>query len=400
MSSPQPAFQLFAPLGDGENPIVWNAETRKMATKASAELPSKHECSGSGLKLLLTQLSYRAAGYGWKDTILEVPQDASTDMKANRRTLTTQYGQISLDQVKAFAERIVGTETLAAQHDHMMFECLSKSLTDSALKKVSMRSDDFTLKPFGKPQMDPVFSGVAFLKVIIQESYIDTNFTVRSIRENLSSLDLYMGTVKSDIKKFNEYVLSQLESLHARGEETKDLLPNLFKGYKAASDSQFCQYIERKEEAYDDGQSFTAMELMQLAKNKYAARVEQGLWDQPDGSQAEIVALKAEIQKLKTGKGSTGGTNQERREIAQWMKEAPKANDPKSKKVKGKTYHWCEHHGRWVRHKPEDCKLGKDGAPPPNPSTTDDTNSKPETGVKLKLAETMQAVLDGSDDEE
>jgi hypothetical protein len=48
--------------------------------------------------------------------------------------------------------------------------------------------------------------------------------------------------------KSNLHVQSLIEALNARGEMTTDLLTSLFKGYKAAKDEKFVEYIEKKEE--------------------------------------------------------------------------------------------------------------------------------------------------------
>jgi hypothetical protein len=73
----------------------------------------------------------------------------------------------------------------------------------------------------------------------MQKAIIDTSTTSSLLRENLSSLDTYMVTIKSNIKEFNEYVKQNYEGLLARGERCNDIMINLFKGYMAASDSEF-----------------------------------------------------------------------------------------------------------------------------------------------------------------
>jgi hypothetical protein len=55
----------------------------------------------------------------------------------------------------------------------------------------------------------------------------------------------------------------------AHGERCDDIMINLFKGYMAASDSEFIWYIKTKKDAYDDGGNLTSDALMTLALNKY-----------------------------------------------------------------------------------------------------------------------------------
>jgi hypothetical protein len=181
-----------------------------------------------------------------------------------------------------------------------------------------------------------------------------------------------MVAINSDIEKFNLYVDSQVASLAARGESTQDLLPNLFKGYKAASDKKFVAYIEKKEEDYDDGEAMTAEHVMELALNKFKVRKEANTWNAPTEEEEKIFALEAEIKKLKSSskkptpkKGSTGAQKDASkcptkrggsRKKPAWMLANPKAGDPSTKTVDGKQYHWCPKHKLWTLHKPEECR--------------------------------------------
>jgi hypothetical protein len=63
-------------------------------------------------------------------------------------------------------------------------------------------------------------------KLLMQKAIIDTRATASLLRENLSSLDTYMSTVKSNIEQFNKYVKVNWEGLKARGESCDDLMIN------------------------------------------------------------------------------------------------------------------------------------------------------------------------------
>jgi hypothetical protein len=80
----------------------------------------------------------------------------------------------------------------------------------------------------------------------MQKAVIDTHATSSLLRENLSNLDTYMSTVKSNIKEFNKYVKVNWEGLTACGKNCDDLMINLFKGYQNASDHEFVHYIKQK----------------------------------------------------------------------------------------------------------------------------------------------------------
>jgi hypothetical protein len=134
-------------------------------------------------------------------------------------------------------------------------------------------------------------SGALLLKVLIRESYVDTNATIKFVRENLSSLDTYMVKVESDIGKFNSYVYGNLMKLSSHGKATLDLMANLFKGYAKASDEAFVAYIAKKEDDYDEGRDIGYDALMLLAVQKYKALKEAGKWNAPTEADEKIIAL-------------------------------------------------------------------------------------------------------------
>ena len=100
----------------------------------------------------------------------------------------------------------------------------------------------------------------------------------------------------------------------------------------------------------------------------------------------EIVAMRAEMVQLKgklawsknleqAGSDKTGeGTNKQRQKRdATWKKVPPKENEPTTKKIGKKDFHWCEHHMAWTIHHPKDCKL-KDATAKPGDTTAPPTN--------------------------
>jgi hypothetical protein len=73
--------------------------------------------------------------------------------------------------------------------------------------------------------------------------YIDSIATTNTIRESLSSLDKWIADSGTDITKFNAFVLSQLDALKARGEQSQDIMVKLFKAYISVKDKEFLTYI-------------------------------------------------------------------------------------------------------------------------------------------------------------
>ena len=86
-------------------------------------------------------------------------------------------------------------------------------------------------------------AGPLLLKLIISKAHVDSRATVSFIRTSLTLLDSKMIELDSNIKAFNQYVKAQIKNLAARGETSSDLLINLFKGYKAANDVEFADFI-------------------------------------------------------------------------------------------------------------------------------------------------------------
>ena len=105
-----------------------------------------------------------------------------------------------------------------------------------------------------------------------------------------------MEKINGDVDKFNLHVRTLIKELNARGEETKDLLVNLFKGYMDTPDDHFTRYIQSKKDAYDD-QTITmdTDKLVLLALNKYKILVEQGSWTAKTNNEEKIISLQTKI---------------------------------------------------------------------------------------------------------
>jgi hypothetical protein len=109
------------------------------------------------------------------------------------------------------------------------------SLTEEGHLKIFTEQDKYHIGAAN----DCTPSGPILFKLLMQKAIIDMRATSSLLRENLSGLDTYMATIKSNIKEFNEDVKQNYERLLAHGERCDDIMINLFKGYMAASDSEF-----------------------------------------------------------------------------------------------------------------------------------------------------------------
>ena len=356
------------------------------------------------LKVFLSNLGDCSMVYGWDD-ILHVPVNSLLPNQGLRDMLT-HYGQITLQQIVAHANTYAAGQTRTAQNSVMLYHCLANSITQEVKAKTMLYSNEYFIGDHP--------SGVAFLKVIIREAQIDTRATVLHIRSKLSSLDTYISTIAFDIVKFNAYVKDLVDSLAARGETTQDLLANLFKAYKAVKDCNFVAYIKKKEDQYEEGEDIEVDMLMLQASNKYKTMVQVGTWNAPSPEEEKILALQAQVQKLKSqkeqkepkkqNKDSKGGKKEGKKnkgrncEKPKWMLQPPPdADKSKPKKVDGKEYWWCSRHKSWGAHKESACE-GK-GLDRPKPNDGTDTPSPPAqtTQGALKLVKALSAVINDSE---
>ncbi len=283
------------------------------------------------------------------------------------------------------------------------------SLTDAAQKQVRTRGNVIPFMFGGKG------SGPVLLKVIIMVSHVDTRATITSVRTKLSSLDHAMREQDSDIEAFNDYVLGLVSKLHARGEQTQDLLVNLFKGYKACKDAEFVDYIKKKEDLYEEGGEVSYQQLMDWSINKYKTRKESEQWCQRTTEEETIIALQAQVNTLmvqkkpsypagkpsgfgkkdyKQGFKNNKGKGKPRAgDYPAWMVVPPKTGEKQYQKVEGKDYHWCPNHNRWTRHRPSECKgIGFKAAP-----KKDQGNKFADAKHNLKITNALAAI---SEDDE
>ena len=236
-------------------------------------------------------LSDRAAAFGWdkgNGDILEY------QVNGTPRNLVDHFGLIPLQEIKNEVMTYYNQPTRRAQNSFAMYHCIMNSVTEATINKLTIEAKDYKIN--GTP------CGPLLFKVLMQMSTVDTRVTVAHVRANLASLDSYIGTVNSNIDKFNQYVKEQLDVLEGRGETTHDLLVNLFKAYQCASDQHFCKWAERKKDEYDEGGNITSSLLMEEANKKYETLKLENKWNALSPDQEQLVALAAEMKQLRDKK--------------------------------------------------------------------------------------------------
>ena len=338
-------------------------------TQATEKLSIQFEVEEDSVQTFIELLRDRAAMSGWNEDAV------SPITKCNNFNLLTEFGRIKLADLKADVANYIDQNTRKAQNSYQMYLCITNSLTEAGRAKILTETDQFTVN--GIP------SGPLLFKLLMTRAATDTRATVTYIRTAMSKLDEYMKTIDSDIEKFNLYVRKLRQNLSARGETSNDLLVNLFKGYASASDESFTRYIQRKKDAYDEGDNVTEETLMKDAINKFQNLKLEGKWNALSADQEKLVALQAEFKVLKdknlkltpnlsgdnknnnysdSKKANTNKKSKNKRKNQNaaswaWKKVPPKENEPKTIQKDKKTYHWCPDHNAWTVHSHEKCEL-------------------------------------------
>jgi hypothetical protein len=228
---------------------------------------------------------------------------------------------------------------------------------------------------------------------------------------SLTQLDAKMTELDSNVKSFDFYVKAQIKSLPARGETSSDLLVNLFKGYRAANDMEFLDFIRCKENTYEEGEDVNINNLMANALIKFKARKLVRKWSASTKEQEQILALSAQVELLKSAKKLTKKASNEsatkKPKTARkdnkwaWKETLPKAGDPTTKEFEGNQYHVnCLYHpNQWICHSAQECRKNPKGVGAATPSGDAGSTTKAQKFEAVKLAAALLAEGDDSGEE-
>jgi hypothetical protein len=124
------------------------------------------------------------------------------------KLLTTHFAELSMDTVfQNEAQR-------KAQNSRMLFYCITASIFQSVMDKLTLKTHLFTLQARNKPIQD----GLCMLKVLIDSYYASTRSTTIEIRKQLANLPIYMQTVtRGDVTKLCEQTRKLNAELEASG---------------------------------------------------------------------------------------------------------------------------------------------------------------------------------------
>jgi hypothetical protein len=236
--------------------------------------------------------------------------------------------------------------------------------------------------------------GILILKVAQVKTRADSQFVINAFRAELCNLGPVMINCGQNVVKFNEHVRSIIAELAARNLSPDDnLYSDIMTGLMECTNESFLTYMRTKQDAHDElpagyNMAQAAEEIMTLAEAKYRNLCSQLKW-KPNVDvkhDEDIIALKAEIEKLKSGKSKKTYTT------PAWKAVAPKEGQPKVKTNNGKTYHWCPNHLLWTIHTPGECnKIPSAGA-----SSSNEANQSAQTNnssPSLRLVDALSAIV-------
>jgi hypothetical protein len=334
----------------------------KGATEALNTQPFAFDDPGD-LQVFLDLVLKKSQVWGWNPVFTIPVTDVITGTTTDYNLLS-QYGLIPLAAVRAHVMTYYATPTKRAQDSFMACQSLLSSLTLDFLKLITAESNDYHLPEIVAAE-GRVPAGPLLLKLIISKAHVDSRATVSFIRTSLTLLDAKMIELDSNVETFNQYVKAQIKNLAARGETSSDLLINLFKGYRAANDVEFADFIRRKVNSYEEGEDINANNLMADALTKYKARKLTDEWSAPTKEQGQILALTAQVELLSKSakKSPVKPLPKNKREKGDkdnkwaWKDILPKDGEPTTKEFGGKQYHVnCLHHPKqWVCHTTAEC---------------------------------------------
>ena len=137
---------------------------------------------------------------GWNNGVQNVTKFAN---QANVTIdIVKNYGQIAEGDLKIGCESFCKTggarhQARATQNNHMMAQCLLKSLTTADKTRLQVYQSQYTF--------DDVEYGPLIYKKIMQLATIDSVATTETLRANLTNLPIYVASVNGDIDLINSY---------------------------------------------------------------------------------------------------------------------------------------------------------------------------------------------------
>jgi hypothetical protein len=123
-----------------------------------------------------------------------------------------------------------------------------------------------------------------------------------AIRQSLAKLPAKLAELNYNVTEFNTYINKlQISALLARGDESPDLLVNIFDALATVPDQSFRAYIfERiKDQSDENDEKVTADYLMARSEIKCKNLQCSNNYNVPSKEEEKIIALSAEVDRMK-----------------------------------------------------------------------------------------------------
>ena len=345
----------------------------KFFNKGREKLPGD-PFSGKNIFSWLKRLEIKASEFHWIPTLT-----------IDGKLLTTHFAELSMDTVKKAAQEFQNEGQRKAQNSRMLFYCITASISQSVMDKLSLKTHLFTLQVRNKPIQD----GVCMLKVLIDSYYASTRFTTIEIRKQLANLPIYMQTVaKGDVTRLCEHTRKLNAELEASGEKTLDLVANVLAALEKASNPVFQRWLEGRKNMWALKQlewKDDASDLMDEAESFYLNLREGRSWKKPHDDRARAYALKASDASVSSDssqdmesstskkpsstlkkyvKAFAASQRELREQKYKWKQVPPKDGESTTKRVLvdgvRKKYYWCVNHKAWTLHSPQECRKSEE----------------------------------------
>ena len=372
----------------------------KFFNKGREKLPGD-PFSGKNIFSWLKRLEIKASEFHWIPTLT-----------IDGKLLTTHFAELSMDTVKKAAQEFQNEGQRKAQNSRMLFYCITASISQSVMDKLSLKTHLFTLQVRNKPIQD----GVCMLKVLIDSYYASTRFTTIEIRKQLANLPIYMQTVaKGDVTRLCEHTRKLNAELEASGEKTLDLVANVLAALEKASNPVFQRWLEGRKNMWALKQTEwkeDASDLMDEAESFYLNLREGRSWKKPHDDRARAYALKASDASVSSDSSQDMGPStpkkpsstlkkyvkafaatekQLREQRYKWKQIPPKDGESTTKRVLvdgvRKKYYWCVNHQAWTLHSPQECRKSEENRKKrKSPNKHEGSSKKKRTYDKARIA--------------
>ena len=141
-------------------------------------------------------------------------------------------------------------------------------------------------------------------KVLMNCAHVNNRTMTTIYHNNLTAVEVHIGVVSSNINMFNRYIMDNQAALKNRGHDIDedDMLESILNAYLFTQDNEFHSYITQIKTGIDNGSvQLTAEQFINKAFNFYKARNDKGTWGQQTPECQQIIALLAQLEKLKGG---------------------------------------------------------------------------------------------------